>query len=76
MAIIEIKCDDGHDFATHVRTGTGGIGLGIGRFDAKSKEWRWQDFSIDEVRLIVGVLNMAIDVARSESDELEARNGD
>jgi hypothetical protein len=71
---IKVQSDDGQDFACEVGGYGGGIRIGVGCLDQNLKIVM-VDFSADEVRGIVSVLQHAIAEAELETDIMEKRNG-
>ena len=71
--ILRLQSDDGQDFIVKVAEGTGGIAIATANCALPQPDL--QDFTIEEARAIVGLLNTAIALAEAEREEMEARNG-
>lgn len=72
---MKVQSDDGQDFACEVGGYGGGIRIGVG-CHVNSVDLVMVDFSVDEVRAMIAVLQHAIQAAEMEMDEMEKRNGD
>jgi hypothetical protein len=71
---IKVQSDDGQDFACEVGGYGGGIRIGVACLD-QNLQLVMVNFSADEVRGIVAVLQHAISEAEMEMDLMEKRNG-
>jgi len=71
--ILRVQSEDGQDFILSVGEGSGGIAIATSSCDKTQPDM--ENFTIEEARAIVGLLNTAILLAEAERDEMEARNG-
>ena len=71
--IIKIQADDGQDFLIQVGEGRGSVAIATTNVGKSQPDL--EHFTIEEAEAIVGALNVAIEVAKSERDYLEKSNG-
>lgn len=71
--ILRVQSEDGQDFI--LKVGEGGGSIAIATSNCQKAQPDLENFTIEEARAIVGLLNTAIPLAEVERDEMEARNG-